>query len=472
MARRASGPGRTFGDVKMPVALCALAFLLAACTGTGRMAPSAAVDISLPPMKIPQGIRAAAPMRSNRSIATDFLDLAFQLESGRPLPVISRFETPVTVKLTGINPGMAAQKDLDRLLGRLRAEASIRISQVPPDHAANITVEFLPQRVMRRAVPQAACFVSPGISSWREFLRRDGRTGGGWADLTERRKMAIFVPGDVSPQEVRDCLHEEIAQALGPVNDLYRLTDSVFNDDNFHTVLTGFDMVVLRAYYDRSLRSGINRDAVAARLPAILARVNPAGEHALTPPRPAPTTRAWITEIETALGNRTSSTGKRAAARRAVAIARAQGWNDNRLGFSLYAYGRLVLASDTRAALAAFAEAEALFRAHPDMQLHAAHVAVQSAAFALSSARPDVAIQIADKNSPIALRAENASLLSTLLFIKAQALDAQNRHDQAAIVRLDALGWARYGLGKESDIKKRLNEIASLSPRKQRSNNP
>jgi len=34
-----------------------------------------------------------------------------------------------------------------------------------------------------------------------------------------------------SPQEVRDCLHEELAQALGPLNDLYRLPDSVFNDD-------------------------------------------------------------------------------------------------------------------------------------------------------------------------------------------------------------------------------------------------
>ena len=50
--------------------------------------------------------------------------------------------------------------------------------------------------------------------------------------------MAVFLPGDVSPQEIRDCLHEELAQALGPVNDLYRLTDSVFNDDNFNTVLT------------------------------------------------------------------------------------------------------------------------------------------------------------------------------------------------------------------------------------------
>ncbi len=78
--------------------------------------------------------------------------------------------------------------------------------------------------------------------------------------------MAIFLPGDVSPQETRDCLHEEMAQALGPLNDLYRLGDSVFNDDNFHTVLTGFDMLVLRTYYAPDLRSGMT--ARAGRGPA------------------------------------------------------------------------------------------------------------------------------------------------------------------------------------------------------------
>ena len=77
---------------------------------------------------------------------------------------------------------------------------------------------------------------------------------------------------------MRDCLHEELAQALGPLNDLYRLSDSVFNDDNMHTVLTGFDMLILRVFYSPALRSGMTRAEVAARLPAILAQLNPAGQ--------------------------------------------------------------------------------------------------------------------------------------------------------------------------------------------------
>ena len=113
-----------------------------------------------------------------------------------------------------------------------------------------------------------------------------------------RATWRIFLPNDASPQEARDCLHEELAQAIGPLNDLYRLPDSVFNDDNVHTVLTGFDMLILRAYYAPELRSGMTRAQVAAKLPAILSRYNPAGDN-LSPVHASETPRAWINAIQT-----------------------------------------------------------------------------------------------------------------------------------------------------------------------------
>ena len=73
---------------------------------------------------------------------------------------------------------------------------------------------------------------------------------------------------------MRACLNEEIGQALGPVNDLYRLPDSVFNDDNIHLQLTGFDLLMLRILYSPELRVGMSRDAASAALPALLARLN------------------------------------------------------------------------------------------------------------------------------------------------------------------------------------------------------
>ena len=443
---------------------------LAAC-GPGQnrngdqVARSVPAEIVLPNIKTPAGRRADAPTRSNRSIAREFLNLAFQLESGRQLPVLSRFEGPITLRVTGRGFSAVSQRDLDQLLGRLKREAHVPITQVGASATANITVELVPRKTLRRTVPYAACFVAPRISSWREFTR--GRNGASqdWTTLTTRTTMAVFLPDDVSPQEIRDCLHEEIAQTLGPVNDLYHLTDSVFNDDNFHTVLTGFDMVILRAFYDPALHSGMTRDQVAALLPGILARINPAGRSGSVSTN-QPTSAAWRQEIQSALGSPGPRSRRLAAGKRAVAIARNQRWNDNRLGFSLFAQGRLALASDSSLALASFAEAEEIFRRDPNTRLHAAHVAVQGAALALSRGRPEDAIKISDDNSAVALRAENANLLSTLLMLKAQALDVQNKPEQANIVRLDSLAWARYGMESSAEIRMRLREIAALPPRK------
>ena len=78
------------------------------------------------------------PGRSNASIARDFLDLSFRLESGRVLPVFTRFEGPVTVRVTGPAPA-SLSPDLDRLLGRA---PDPRVEWSPPRHFAQ-TIELL-----------------------------------------------------------------------------------------------------------------------------------------------------------------------------------------------------------------------------------------------------------------------------------------------------------------------------------------
>ncbi|MDF0602941.1 DUF2927 domain-containing protein [Psychromarinibacter sp. C21-152] len=445
-----------------------LALSLAACsapapkdTPTRRVTPPVAE--ALPPMKTFPVPEVTPPSRSNAAIARDFLDLSFQLESGRRLPVLTRFEGPVSVRVTGNVPGSVGP-DLARLLSRLRREAGISITQVSANADASITIEVLPRSELQKYVPQAACFVVPRLSSWAEF-KRDRRTAAvDWTTLKTRERMAIFLPGDVSPQEARDCLHEELAQALGPLNDLYRLGDSVFNDDNFHTVLTGFDMLILRTYYHPSLRSGMTREQVAARLPRILAQLNPRGQ-SIPDRQVGRTPRAWIDAIEEALGPRTSDSRRQAAARRAVAIAREQGWSDNRMAFSLFALGRLALAGQADIALASFLQAGTLYNARPETRLQGAHVAMQLAAFALSSGQTDAAIGLVDDNLGVVARAENAALLSTLLMIKAEALEVQGRVVQARAVRRDSLGWARYGFGSTDAVRTRLSEIAALSSR-------
>ncbi|XHC07518.1 DUF2927 domain-containing protein [Rhodophyticola porphyridii] len=442
---------------------------LSACTAVPRMdvpeRRDAALPATLPPMAQFALRSAPAPERSNAAIARDILDLSFQMESGREITRLSRFEGPITVAVV---PGAPASlgANLDRLLARLRREARIDISRVSRDSGpASIVIETLPRSRMQRVVPQAACFVVPRVSSWNDFRRmRNGRDLD-WTTLETRQQIAVFIPSDVPPQEIRDCLHEEVSQAIGPLNDLYRLSDSVFNDDNFNAVLTGFDMLVLRAYNDPALRSGMTRAEAAAALPGILARLNPRGNGGgLGPSGASP--RAWIDAIETALGRGSTNDPRRiAAARQAVAIARSQGWQDNRLAFSYFALGRLSLTRDPDLSLASFLAAGQIYRQIAPGGIHMAHVKMQLAAFALSSGQAERALELTGAALPAATQAENASLLATLLMIRAEALDLTGRPSEARAVRLDSLGWGRYGFGRTDAVEARLNEIAGLVPR-------
>lgn len=422
---------------------------------------AAAEVILLPPMRTFPPQKVSPTVRSNRQLAQDFLDLSFTLESGRPVPRLTRFDGEITLGVRG--PASAIlQKDLARLIARLRREAGLDIRLAKADETPNILVEVIPRRELQRAVPEAACFVVPRVSGWDEFRaeRRSDKTD--WTTLTERTTASVFLPSDVSPQEARDCLHEEIAQALGPLNDLYRLPDSVFNDDNFHTVLTGFDMLMLKVTYDPALQNGMSRDEVAARLPAILARLNPAGEHRRDDPVP-PTTHAWREAIERALGPRGSDRSRRAAAARAVDIARSEGWTDSRLGFSYYALGRLSLADAPDVALVAFIESARVYRRLPDTGIQAAHVAMQLSAFALSAGQMDGTLALVNDSLPAVREAENAALLSTFLMMQAAVYDQTGRGAAAEALRTEALGWARYGFGSDALVRERALEVAALA---------
>ena len=405
-------------------------------------------------------VTSAAPAaRSNQDIAADFIDLSFRLEDGQPLNGFARFTGPLTLRLAGSVPA-TARHDLATLLARLATEAGIRITRTAQADAG-ITIEFLPRRQMQARARDAACFVAPHVGSWSEY--RAARRGDlDWIDFLERDRVAIFIPYDVSPQEVRDCLNEELAQALGPLNDLYRLPDSVFNDDNINGILTGFDMLILRTTYAPELRPGMSQSAVAAALPAILARLHPQGQ------RPgagiSPTPRAYKDAIARALGPGGSAGGRQAAARQALAIATSAGWNDARTGYAWLTIGRLSGRDDRDQAFAAFTNAEAIFQSR-GLPLYAAHADMQLAAFALANGQWEEVSRIADRALPTATAAQNASLMAGLMMMKSEALARLGQPEAAASLLLDSLGWARYGMASDDEVLSRYGSIAALAAR-------
>jgi hypothetical protein len=402
-------------------------------------------------------------IRSNTAIARDFLDLTFQLENGTNLQHLTRFEGPITLRVTGSSIPASLGPDLDILIKRLRTEAGIDITRVAPNVDANITIQTLPHDDLRKRAPNTACIVAPNISSWDGF-RRSRRANLSWSAVTQRQRLAIFIPNDEAPQEIRDCLHEELAQSLGPLNDLYRLDDSVFNDDNIHSVLTKFDMLILRATYAPELRNGMTRNEVAQRLPALLSRLNPAGDRISTL-RPRPTPRAWIDDVAIAMGAQSSVQARRAAASRAVQLAQNQGWNDTRTGFSLFLLGRLSVGADPDLAYAALMQAHNIYSARPATTYHAAHVALQLSALALLERDYNKALKLTSAAMPAAYEAGNAALLASLMLTKAEALGAIGRASEAQLVRLDSLGWARYGFGSDEQVLALTRDVANLARR-------
>lgn len=405
---------------------------------------------------------AAQVGRSNATFASDFLQLAFRLESGRALPRLTRFEGEITVKLSGDVPGSAA-RDLAALMGRLRSEAGINIRQVPSDQAASINVEFRSKRELSRAVSNAACFVVPEVADFDDYRTNHANGHTSWASLAGRSQVSVFAPSDASAQEIRDCLHEELAQALGPLNDMYHLTDSVFNDDNFNSILTRFDMQVLKAYYSPELHNGMNEAEVAAVLPSLLGRINPGGGSANGAEYRAATTPGWMNAVEASFGHRGSIAARRTAGQQMLSIAMAQGWTDGRLAFSHYALGRSMLTSDPQGAVEHLMSAQRIYRAQPGGAIHSAHVEMQLAALALSAGQADQAIAFADRALPAAQSGQNAALVSSLMMIKAEALEKLGQTSQAQAVRLDSRTWASYGFGSEQTIQARAREIARLA---------
>lgn len=445
-----------------------LMLLLASCTSSTapyetptRSVGTASFAPSIPTFE-PSSATTGSVLRSNASIVRDFLDLSFSLESGTEIPLLTRFEGPISVQLTGRYPATASA-DLESLLARLRNEAGIDINR-SQSGTPNILIEAIPRSEINRLVPNAACFVAPNVSGLSDYLKNGQNRRHSWSRMTVRKTMTIFVPSDASPQETRDCLHEEVSQAIGPLNDLYHLTDSVFNDDNVHATLTSFDMLILRAYYDPMLSNGMTRQEVAGRLPYILTRLNPAGR-GLPSSSVSNVIAQWDASIKQALGNGVSDRERIRAAQRAVALVKAHRITDNRAAFSYFVLGRVTMGKNDRESRSAFETADRLYAGLPDSGIHRAFVATQLAAFALSEGRADQALQMVKPYLQIARDNENASLLATLMLLQAEALELKGASADARSVRLDSMGWARYGFGSEKAVQARIREIAALSPR-------
>lgn len=393
--------------------------------------------------------------RSNQDIAQEILDLAFYLESGRRVEKFTRFEGPITVGFTNAPPSFA-RTDLKKLVTRLRSEAGIPISIVPDGQKANISVDLVNGAKMRALVPSAACFIVPGASTFSELLRKQRDVSTDWSQLETRTQVVVVVPRNAAPQELRDCLHEEIAQALGPLNDLYRLADSVYNDDNFHLVLTPFDMLALRTFYSPQLRSGMSKEQVAALLPGILATLNPTGGGYVSTGQ-SRTPASWIDTMRGAVGPSGSNSRRSRKINEALKSSEQLGYERNRLGYVLYARGRILSKDEQEEAIRSYTRAYELYRRLYGVEdIHTARATVQLASLAIAAGETDRAQQLITPSKQAARKSQDAGLLMNLLALEAEVARLTGQSEKADILRQEAREWGLYALGKPEDVERIL----------------
>ena len=214
---------------------------------------------------------------SNTSLSELFTDLVFDTEWGETIPRLLRLDAPVSVHLTGPSSADYAQF-VDGLLSQIAREAGVEISRGAPPH--NLVVRFVPGREWA-PLSGNQCIIVFGTPTWASFLQ-DRQRYSDWQAVApiELASRTVFIPDTNEPHEIRECLIEEIAQALGPTNDIYGLGPSIFNDDDAHVWPTRLDYLMLRVLYDPRMRSGIGRADARARALEILNRINPKGHRA------------------------------------------------------------------------------------------------------------------------------------------------------------------------------------------------
>lgn len=387
-------------------------------------------------------------LRSNTNIADDFVELVFRNEQGRSRAYLSRWEDPVRVRLE--SPNLAGYAPfLDSFLERMRNSAGVDIASTGSG-SANLHIRLVEPDDMRRALASAFCVVVPADAEWSDFANSNDSERFRWSNKAELTEATVFIPADAVPFEVRLCLMEEITQALGPGNDLYRLADSIFNDDNAHSAPTSFDMLILRTLYDQRMKPGITEsDAYEVAL-NILDEVNPAGRSIAAEETADDGDAAWRRLMVLSFDRRFTTQERESFARQALARAKAFPVGDHRLPFSRY---RLALAvSPDRPN-----EAEVMLRLAIDeykRMLGADDIRVASARlyYAKHLNRRDdfeAALTEIEAALPVLAAHETESRLAEALKEKHDALYGLGRDEEAIDAAILSLDWSLYALGPD-----------------------
>jgi hypothetical protein len=384
----------------------------------------------------------------NASLARLLAALSHEVEWGARRPNLVRYEGPVSVGMEG--PGAARYGAfLDGFLNRLRVNSEIAIARGPG--APNLHVRFIDGDRFDGLVRTAACVVAQGDVSWRDFSSDpSGRGARALAEARRIEQMTIFIPDNAPPYLVRNCLLEEIPQALGLANDLYGLGSSIFNDDAAHLWPTKLDYLMLRVLYAPEMATGLDRRETGTRALAVLNRINPAGIGA--PPLPLLRQRSlgdWPELIQNVFSRAASEREARDYAEKALTIVEAYAPMSAQHCHTLVTAGRVLSRPEPQRALQLFDQARRVCEAaHGVSDVRHARIALESACALLRLDRFGEVIAVTEATWPVLAAHGQDERLAAIYTIQSEALAAaEPGSPRAASVARLAAEWNAYALG-------------------------
>lgn len=116
------------------------------------------------------------------------------------------------------------------------------------------TLAGMPAASKRSLLKRSAC---SAVTGGRNGVRLD--------------RSFVYIVADEGQRTFRHCMVEEITQSLGPVNDDWHLSASIYNDSSRVNSFGIFDWYILNMLYDRRVRPGMTPAQVRKVLPAAIA---------------------------------------------------------------------------------------------------------------------------------------------------------------------------------------------------------
>lgn len=221
------------------------------------------------------------PRFSDERLIQDFVTVALGrefLEDEARAGRLIRWTRPIRVAGMGPRPdiwGVALERHARRL-----ARITGHPIELRPDGEVDMLAIFVP-RLTAAAIAAHADVYRRMFPDETMFEAQMARIGAGtlnavcFASVRVDREYAItaaiaFIPLDRGPRVVRQCIVEELAQAMGLPNDSDEVEPSIFNDRSPDIELTPKDILLLRLLYHPALRPGMTAAQVRAAAPRAL----------------------------------------------------------------------------------------------------------------------------------------------------------------------------------------------------------